>query len=543
MKLVLVEDEEIIREGILGSIDWRALGIEVAGQAEDGEQAEALIDRTRPDIVVSDIRVPFVDGLTLAERVTRKYPGTAIVIISGFDDFAYAQRALKMGVEDYVLKPIDLPAFTQVLQKVRAKLEKRAREAREMEELRSGAARSQLILRGRLLRDLIAGRLSDEEAARRLPHLFTPGKWFTVMMVGLDEADRAVSSPEDRSRLERSLEETLQALASRGMLLLEEAGGEFTLGGADRDRELLSRQVASAERAIRRSASAFPAGSVTVGIGGMHEGIAGLKVSHREAAEAAACRYILGPGRTIGRAEVERLTGGGTAPRLFHDAELVWAVKLGDRRALHENLARLLQELSRAGDRAANYLQLHVASIFLGCLDAVVDEGGVVEEVFADPMAVYNGILSEGTAAGALETLEGILGEIASYLETDRSGGQRHLIEKAKRYIRRNFGRSDLGLEEVAEFVHLSPSYFSSVFSGAEGRSFIDYLSDLRIQRAMDLLLRSPYHAGEIADMVGYASPTYFSSAFKKNTGLSPGEFRKKAGRSSPEEPGRSASE
>ncbi len=529
MKLVIVEDEEIIREGLLGSIDWKGLGIEVVGQAEDGEQAEAVIERTHPDIVVSDIRIPFVDGLTLAERVTARHPGTAIVIISGFDDFGYAQKALKIGVEDYILKPIDLDNFARVLAGVRRKIEQRAREKREIEQLRDGAARSQRILQERLLRDLVDGRLPQEEAERRLPELFSPGSWFAALRVEIDDDALTGSSAEavQRREMARCLEETLVSLAGRGMFLLEEAGVQFALGASDRQKEPLARLITSAERTIRRCCERFPAVPVTVGIGGAHEGTAGLMAACREAREACACRYILGPGGTIQYDEIRRLTEDRQAARLFHDSDLIWAVTLGDRRAIHDNLSQLLAEISRAGEGAARRLEMYVANIFLRSLDAVLDEGGTVEEVFADPIAVYNSILSRGTAAQAIEALEEALGEVATYLETDRAGGQRHVVEKAKRYIRRNFGRSELGLAEVADYVKLSPSYFSSVFRSAEGCSFMEYLSELRMDRAKELLLRSPYPAGEIADMVGYSSPAYFSSTFKKYAGCSPGEFRK----------------
>ena len=149
--------------------------------------------------------------------------------------------------------------------------------------------------------------------------------------------------------------------------------------------------------------------------------------------------------------------------------------------------------------------------------------------MFADPIGVYNTVLAQSTASASLDLLEKAPYEVAAYLEADRKGNRRHVVEKVKRYIRRNFGRSDLNLTEVAEYVRMSPSYLSSIFSASEGRSFVDYLSGLRLERAKDLLQRSPYPAVEISDMVGHTSPAYFSSAFKKYAGCTPGEFRSRA--------------
>ena len=175
------------------------------------------------------------------------------------------------------------------------------------------------------------------------------------------------------------------------------------------------------------------------------------------------------------------------AKKLFYDTELIWAVKLADRAALHDNLAQLHAEIHRMGAGAADSLRMYVASIFLHSLEAVLDEGGSVPDLFPDPIAVYNSIQSRETASEALQALQALeqaLGEVAAYLEAGRTGGQRHVVEKAKRYMRRNFGRSELSLSEVAEFVGMSASYLSSLFSEAEGRSFVDYLLELRMQRA-----------------------------------------------------------
>ena len=241
-----------------------------------------------------------------------------------------------------------------------------------------------------------------------------------------------------------------------------------------------------------------------------------------------ALRYILGSNRTIEFSEVEKLTANGIPGRIFYESELVRAVKLGNREDVRANLDQLLKESSLAGERAAQHLQMHVASVFMSCMEAILEEGGTVEELFEDPIAVYNSILSRPTAGEVLEILATTLEAISAYLETDGKSGRSHLPEKAKRYIRHHYGRYDLGLDEVAEYVRLSPSYFSSIFSKYEGLSFVDFLSRVRLEKAKDLLLQSAYRTNEVADMVGFASPAYFSSIFRRYENCSPSEFRKR---------------
>jgi len=134
--LVLVEDEQIIRTGIATGVDWAVLGIGPVTEAEDGEQALALIERTHPDIIITDIRIPFIDGLELIERVKARMSDVSVVVISGYDDFRYAQRALKLGVQDYLLKPVDPEELTGVLRKICAERELSKLAARELAALR-----------------------------------------------------------------------------------------------------------------------------------------------------------------------------------------------------------------------------------------------------------------------------------------------------------------------------------------------------------------------------------------------------------------------
>jgi two-component system response regulator YesN len=524
-KLIIVEDEDIIREGINDRVAWAELGVEVVGLAEDGEKALSLLETHRPDIVITDIRVPFIDGLQLAEIIAQDYPGTSVVIISGYDDFGYAQKALKLGVEDYILKPLDLDYLADLIRKLcqkRGRLETEVLEIRELRELATKSDRTRL---KRSLLDLASGRLADAEIERLQPETGNPATWYGVACIILDAASDAA----DYGRAAgRQLYEAMDRPEERSSFFMEDGEAEYLLICSALSREGLLRSMDEVVLHATRQMQAFSSVSVTIGVGGAHQGPSGLALSYREAKKAGAFRYILGSNRRIDFAEAERLTGAGSSEKLFFESELVWAVKLGNREALRSNLDQLLREISLAGERAAAHLQMHVASIFMNCLESVLEEGGTVEELFEDPIAVYNAILARPTAREVLESLATALEVISSYLETGGKGDKSYSPEKAKRYIRRHYGRFDLSLDEVAEYVRLSPSYFSSIFSKYEGTSFVDYLSRVRLDKAKDLLLHSSYKTNEVADMVGFASPAYFSSIFRRYEGCTPSEFRKR---------------
>jgi two-component system response regulator YesN len=532
--LVLVEDEQIIRTGLASGIDWAGLGIGSVAEAEDGEQALALIEGTRPDIIITDIRIPFIDGLELIERVKASRPEVSVILISGYDDFRYAQRAVKLGVQDYILKPVDPEELTRVLRRICAERERTMNAAKELSALRESEGLSRRLVQERLLRDILDNRIHRDdglsEASRRgLP---LAGRRFAVLLAQLDDPPPAaarVEAAEPRQR-ELAFAEALRAAAGRepGLFHLEDGDAAHLVCMSAETDEALRQKIDRLAARIRQSAARMPGVAASIGIGGIHEGAESLRVSAQEAATAAAYTSLAGKDRLIRYGEVPQPRAGGPAS-LFSESELLWAVRLSDEEGIRSNVARLLQDLLQAGEGLRAYLQMWVSSILTSCIGIIREEGGSAAEVVPDPLAAWNGVLAHRTAAEVLRALEDRLVAIARYLEADRAGSRNHAVEKAKRYIKRHYCRRELSLEEVARSVNLSASYLSSIFSRNEGTSFIDYLSRLRLERAKEMLSRTAYKTYEIAYMVGYPNATYFSSLFKRYAGLRPTEYRRSA--------------
>jgi len=537
--LVLVEDEQIIRTGIATGVDWAVLGIGPVTEAEDGEQALALIERTRPDIIITDIRIPFIDGLELIERVKARMSDVSVVVISGYDDFRYAQRALKLGVQDYLLKPVDPEELTGVLRRICAERELSKLAARELAALRETEGLSRRLIQERLLRDILDNRLTRVEGLAGPARVMFPlsGSRFAVLIAQLDDHRLLVArmgSSESRE-LELAFAEILRNASERepGLFHLEDGDANHLVCASAETDDALRQKIDRLAARIRQSAARVSGVTVSIGIGGIHEGPEGLRLSFEEATKAIAYTSIAGKDRVIAYEAVPKPAATGPLS-VFSESELIWAVKLSDEEGIRANIELLLRDLLRAGDRIVPYLHLYVSSIFTSCLGIIMEEGGSVEDAVPDPVATWNGMLAHQTAAEVLDALREQLLEIARYLEADRTGSLHHAVEKAKKYIARHYSRCELSLEEVARSVCLSASYFSSIFSKNEGVSFIDYLSRTRLERAKEMLVRTAYKTYEIADMVGYPNATYFSSLFKRYAGLPPTEYRKSASAARP---------
>ena len=169
-RVLLADDEEEIRAGISRKIDWSSLGFALVGEAENGQEALELAEQLRPDVVLTDIKMPFMDGLELCRRLKQSLPAAKLVVFSGFDDFEYARQAIGMDVSEYILKPINAPELMDVLNKLKDQLDRQRLERRDMETLRRRYEESLPVLRemfyARLLDGQIRADLIQERAGR-----------------------------------------------------------------------------------------------------------------------------------------------------------------------------------------------------------------------------------------------------------------------------------------------------------------------------------------------------------------------------------------
>ena len=167
-RIILVDDEEEVRKGIIRKIDWERLGFEVAGDAENGQDALEKIEQLEPDVVMTDIRMPYMDGLTLTARIRQKYPSVKILIFSGFDDFEYAQQAIKLNVTEYILKPVNVEELTEILVRVKENLDEEIEQRRNVNLLRDSYRSSLPILRELFLNDMVRSAVGSEEIEKKL---------------------------------------------------------------------------------------------------------------------------------------------------------------------------------------------------------------------------------------------------------------------------------------------------------------------------------------------------------------------------------------
>lgn len=501
--VVIVDDEPLIRRGLGKMIEESPVQWQVVGEAENGEEALRLVDGVRPDLVITDIRMPVMGGLTLCERLW-KSGGPDVMILTAHKDFEFAQQALRFGAIDFVLKPCSMEELTRSLEKA-YRIYEAKRERLEREEA------SRRVHFEHDFRSLLLGLRLEAEGSARLSEACA-GRELIICKVETYMPIVKDYRREDEGLLQFALHNVMRELFGQHGLdgcIVTVKRDVFAVLAAP------SPETAPFAAALRRLAAELLGLTVVVEpFGGIPlERMNGL-VGGADAGDGAA-----GP-------DVESLERSKTI-----QAELLSFLRLGRTNELREYLERFAQRTSRLDAREA---KLEALGLVMALSDVGAKEFGAEREGGAD---AGRGDLGEWiaalhpirTPAAVGEWLAAPVAAFAARMDAWLAGRNAGVLERALVYIERHYA-GNCTIHEAARFAHLSVSYFSNQFKKESGDTFTNYLTKFRMEKAQILLSNTQMKITEIAEAVGYADPNYFTTVFRQTFGCSPSEYRKQRG-------------
>ena len=536
LRVFLAEDESIIRETLRDTVPWAQCGYTFVGEAGDGEMALPQIRQTRPDVLITDIRMPFMDGLELSRQVLREFPRMKVIILSGYDDFEYARQAISIGVERYLLKPITKNHLISVLGEVKAKLEEEQARQNHLDRFRLEAQDYEQYARRSFFEKIVAGQLSPEQInahAGKLD-LDLEAQGYTIALVS--------AMPEQPG-----------------------AAGAYSEASARLREELVAHFLKYPEYVLFRWNLTTYAVLIKSDSSRMDECVRRCIAAVRTRYETCGAEF----GWYI--AVATPVTGLDRLPGCFREVSRLWAY----RHILPEQHILLGETVDR-GSRDHDLSELDVSKLNPGVITGMLQSASVqevpsfVEEYvhsladaleskpfcqylmlsvrFAATEFVQNLEISQKEFLSQLTCLDMVgqsvtTEELKRYLSEilqrairlrDRAAGSqyRNLLKEAVRYIDANFRTEDISLNRVAREVNISANYLSAVFSQEMGATFVEYLTARRMEKARELLRTTDLRSGEVAVAVGYKDPHYFSFLFKKTQGCTPRDYR--AGKTKP---------
>ena len=519
-RVLLVDDEEDIRVGISRKMDWASLGFTLVGEAENGRDALELAETLEPDLVLTDIKMPFMDGLELCRILTERLPASKFVIFSGFDDFEYAKQAVRLNVSEYILKPINAAELTAVLQKLKTQLDTERTERQNVELLRSRYEESLPVLRELYYTRLLEGRIPPGQEAERAARLEIDlsGEAWVAALVHIETGGGTFPALSVQQLLEEHL--TLEGCCSKAFLYNDALAVLSSFHGV----VSIYDYIGAMDR-VCSLAESYLGLTVTVGVGAPCAEPAGLPQSAEGARSALDYRRIVGTGRTIYIGDLEPDTGARLSFDENDERALSAAVKLGGEAEVREEVARLTSRLRAAGLPMAQ-CGLFFLELLTGLLKLARGADLPLEEVFGPGFtgAMQAGDFPSPEALGDW-CLERCL-RIQSLIRRQRTDTAGRTVERAKAFISRNYGDSGLSVERLCAYLHLSAAYFSTLFKRETGMSFTAYVTVVRMEAAAALLRGTEEKTYLIAQTCGYEDPNYFSYVFKRHFGVTPTKYR-----------------
>lgn len=530
LKVFLAEDEFIIREGIKNNIDWQAHGYEFCGEASDGELAFPLIQKTRPDILITDIKMPFVDGLALSRLVKKELPETEIIILSGYEEFDYAKEAIQIGVARYLLKPINGETLLQEIDSVAEIIldKQKEKEIREkyQKEMEENSLRDQMDL----FQHLVTGDCSMEEllsVADKLD-LKIMAPWYSIVLLKIQSMKHDY---EEYSGSIVVVDERIAKLAEPEHVLIFDRAleGRAFLFKADSEDELLAYQKEYLGD-VKEVLSSYVNLRYFGGIGTPVNRLREIPASFEDASHAFAHRYLVAESCILdssllmqeGAAEQEDFRISAVNPEQIDRTKMQEFLRTGDLDEVVYFVDEFFGKLDGGAMKSRIFRQYITMDAYFSIVDFLKGLGLQKDEIEAPDQD--SSILQDEKSA--MDYIVRIMEKALVLREKKASSRYEDVVSEVIHYIEDNYAQEELSLNLLASHVNFSPNHLSMIFSQQTGQTLIRYLTDYRMNRAKELLRCSSKKSSVISMEVGYKDPHYFSYLFKKTQGMTPTQYR-----------------
>lgn len=524
--VLLVDDEADVLQAMKKKIDWEALGFCLAGTAENGQEALEMAEQLHIDVVMTDIKMPYMDGLTLCKNLKQSYRNMKVIIYSGFDDFEFAREAVHLEAEEYLLKPISAGDMEAAFSKVRKKLDQEYDEYRNLNRLSEYYRKSLPAMREQLVMGILEGRIAGERARAMMEtyEICLDSPFYVVAALYMDVNPRE-EQPQPAQLFTLSLKDMVQDyLKNRtrffSTAFLDQVIVIFMLDEREEIDQVLYHLDQISKMGFRVLKS-----SVTAAVGQICANTDALHTSYEEAVNAMEYRSILGSGQVLYINDIEPCSEENILVTEHEFQNLVHAVKLGNRDETNAAIAQIMDSIRKEPISPGQYQLL-----FMELLSELMKIGRAYKlhpnQIFGE----HAGSWQELYRMVTVDELEGWLQEVCTnlrhVLRHERRDSAARLTEQAKAYIEEHYKESDLSADSLCRCLNVSAAYFSTIFKREVGMSFVAYLTKIRLEHALELLRTTEDKTYIIASRVGYMEPNYFSYVFKKQYGISPSKYR-----------------
>ena len=527
IKVFICEDESIVREGLRDMIPWEKYGYEFVGDAPDGEMALPMIRKLAPDVLITDITMPFMDGLSLSKTVLQEFPNLKIIVISGYSDFEYARKAIELGVEQYLLKPVTKADMIKALEGTRKKISDENEQKDYLVQYEQEFKKFERFSHRAFFEKLVEGSMSVQEIyeeANKL-HLNLSADEYNIVIFSIQDVKQSSYTDDAAVVTENLLNQFLQYpdyILFRCNLL---SYAVLIKGDSDRLPQLQEKCVKMIKESCEKASNTL---DWHVAVGVPTNRLSGLSACYADANRAFAYRHIF-PNQHVliseqlkaeqyvpNENEINKIDAGKFDPMIIR-----YFVQTGT-----------LNEVETFTDEYISSLENSVHSILFRYyllvsirvnVELALKEADVAPDDIANKLPTFD---INDTSEDVRGYLIDILSVAIRMRDEEAQKRSNDITDTALQYINQHYSDDDISLDSVAEAINISANYLSALFSNKVGLSFVEYITKKRMAKAKQLLRSTSKRSGEIACEIGYKDPRYFSFVFKKYQGCTPSQYR-----------------
>lgn len=528
LKVFLVEDEVVVREGIKKIIDWKSHGYDFCGEASDGELALPMIEKLQPDIIISDIKMPFMDGLELSKRIKKEFPWMEIIVLSGYEEFEYAKKAIKIGVAEYLTKPINGEALLEEVDALAVKIEEKRKERENKEKYEKEMEENSKEEQKKLFQSLVTGSQSVTELLEMGDNLGVDlsAMWYNIVLLMVQSTNH---TQEEYSNRIVEIDQQLNMMCDGSKIIWFDRNleGKAFVVKAD-TKEELDDTIEHYLNQMKEIVSNYNHVRYFGGVGEAVNRLRELPVSFEKANHAFAHRYlgneseILYSNQLEKTVETEAFDFSHVDLKQINREKMTEFLKFGNQEEVVYFVEEFFKNLDRNAIKSNLFQQYIVMDTYFSVAEFVESLQFSKEEI--EQIPVSNGGLN--SAEGVIGYIERIVKQALELREKSASNRYGDVVDEVMHYIEQNYADEELSLNMIASHVNFSPNHLSTVFSQQTGQTFIKYLTDYRMNKAKELLHCTGKKSSSICQEVGYKDPHYFSYLFKKTQGMTPTQYR-----------------
>ena len=534
LKVVFVDDEHLVRSLLKNCVDWHEMGFQVAGEAADGREALELVDRVQPDVVFTDIYMPFMDGLELGRLIFEKDPSVKIVVLTGYEEFEYAKKSIKIGISDFLLKPVNDDEIRKAALSLKEKILEERDHRSEYERMKKQLEENLPVLREKLLNELIQGTSTWEDVRQRVAYfkIDLGEDYLQVAVIEASVIEASVGEETGGTGIDGEMELLikLQCREWTSRYFRNDPGIHVFCDNAQNvviingERELDLSDCLESVRVMLVNKLKCP---VTIGLGNTCTCPGEMRKAYREAVKALQYKMTAGKNQVITYGDIGFTHAAAPLPETdFYDA-FAFYLKAGMKKKVMEHVEALFgADGILAGGRSMEQVRVAASNLVSNVLNVLSETGLSYTELFEDSETPFARIFRADTLPLMRSYLTGLAGRCCEAVDAQVTRKINQAVEQVKEYIHANLSDPALSLSAAARAHYLNSSYLSRIFKQETGQTFMEYITKTRMDKALRLLKETDMRAYQVAEALGFENPHYFGVCFKKWTGVSVNEYR-----------------